>query len=217
MNLLLILFIAFVVGFLIQDSCSELIEGSTNSIECKQKEYYDNDAGNCIKCENKITNSVTEVNNLGGSNKKGLKNICVCEPGTYYIPKGGARPSICSKCPAGTYNQEYGYNMSCSSCPPGTYSDEGSTSCTKCPTGTYSDNHGSASCTKCPDPNIYSIEGSKSASFCGDAIIGENTIMRQFSSNCLFDNQCNKYIKGECKYKVNKKNKLTDDLSLIHI
>jgi hypothetical protein len=58
-------------------------------------------------------------------------------------------PTVCSKCPVGTYGNVTGLS-SCTKCVPGTFANAtGSSACTSCPAGTYTDVQGSPTCQIC--------------------------------------------------------------------
>ena len=78
MNLFFILFIAFVIGFLIQDSCSDLVEGKNAGFICGYG-YIHNHYIGCTKCE------------AGTYNREN----------NHVAYKGS-----CSKCPNGTHSGE---------------------------------------------------------------------------------------------------------------
>ena len=75
MKLLLILFIAFVIGFFIQDSCSDLIEGTNSGIQCGYGYIHNSVIGEgCKVCPPGTYNNINDY--MGGKCKQ-------CDVGKY--------------------------------------------------------------------------------------------------------------------------------------
>ena len=79
----------------------------------------------------------------------------LCTPGSY----SAAMSAECSKCPAGTFEENSGQGNACSGiCDAGEYSGIGASECILCPADTYSDTPGTPyGCTQCPGGHLFYI------------------------------------------------------------
>ncbi|CAK0860455.1 unnamed protein product [Prorocentrum cordatum] len=72
-----------------------------------------------------------------------------CEPGTYSAFWNGTEQTICSSCPAGSFQKSPG-QTACEPCSSGKFTDsQGNTACTDCAVATYAEGSGNTNCTSC--------------------------------------------------------------------
>ncbi len=103
--------------------------------------------GNCTSCPE------------GSYSAAGTNNCVTCSPGTYTAEPGApclpctAGSTLiddsCTKCAAGSFDDDLNIATDCVGCPLGTYSAIGATRCPICPLGTFTNAPGRASCTSC--------------------------------------------------------------------
>ena len=132
----------------------------------------------------KTNNQPCNIQSFKGNN---LFSVC---PAAHYMD---ITTITCTKCSAGTYNENENQKTGCSQCEAGKFSADGSESCSVCEAGTYS-NLGSATCSECEagkfsavgsagcyecEAGKFSVAGSASCSECG-----AGTILNSHKTGC---------------------------------